>query len=219
MTENRFVLFDAIKKIKQIGEFSGSIISKTLDPQNHVIFSDSIKISDDEGILISEGLKVGFEEIFNEVIAFSRKDQYSWNILEDVRLEEQSLEYCILIPEEIMQLYDEGQFSDAFPFTINMLHTAGLLHTAGYRSKIDHLNFFKGEILKNPVGILANGGVCVADRVAIDHRADPVFYDTILIGRNNHDELDASYEPLLNVKIDDKVITSIVILGIENLKE
>jgi len=218
MTEDHIVLFDAIKKIKQIGEFSGSIISKTLDPQNHVIFSDSIKISNEEGIIISEGLLVGFEDIFNEVIAFSRKDQYSWKILEEFPLDQNSLEYCILMPEEIMQLYDEGQFSDAFPFTINMLHTAGL-YLNNYRTKIDHLTFFKGEILKNPVGILANGGVCVADRVAIDHRADPVFYDTILIGRNNNDELDASYEPLLNVKIDDKVITSIVILGIENLKE
>jgi len=121
----------------------------------------------------------------------------------------------ILIPEEIMQLYDEGQFSDAFPFTINMLHTAGL-YLNNYRNKIDHLNFFKGEILKNPVGILVNG-ICVADRVAIDHRADPVFYDTILIGRNEQDELKATYEPLLNVKIDDKVISSIFILGIENL--
>jgi len=114
-----------------------------------------------------------------------------------------------------MQLYDEGQFSDAFPFTINMLHTAGL-YLNNYRNKIDHLNFFKGEILKNPVGILVNG-ICVADRVAIDHRADPVFYDTILIGRNEQDELKATYEPLLNVKIDDKVISSIFILGIENL--
>ena len=218
MTENHIVLFDSIKKIKHIGEFSGSIISKTLDPQNCIIFSDSIKISDEEGILISEGLMVGFEEIFNEVVAFSRKDQYSWKNLEEFRLDEHSLEYSISVPEEIMQLYDEGQFSDAFPFTINMLHTAGLYlqHFSG--SKIDHLNFFKGEILKNPVGILVNG-ICVADRVAIDHRADPVFYDTILIGRNKDDELKASYEPLLNVKIDDKVITSIVILGIENLKE
>ena len=215
MTEDHIVLFDSIKNIKHIGEFSGSIISKTLDPQNHVIFSDSITISDEEGIIISEGLMVGFEEIFNEVVAFSRKDQYSWKNLEELRLDENSLEYCILVPEEIMQLYDEGQFSDAFPFTINMLHTAGLYFP---RTKINHLNFFKGEILKNPVGILVNG-ICVADRVAIDHRADPVFYDTILIGRNQKDELEATYEPLLNVKIDDKVITSIVILGIENLKE
>ena len=56
MTENHIVLFDSIKNIKHNGEFSGSIISKTLDPQNHVIFSDSIKISDEEGIIISEGL-------------------------------------------------------------------------------------------------------------------------------------------------------------------
>ena len=114
-----------------------------------------------------------------------------------------------------MNQYDEGQFFDAFPYTINLLHTVGLYFN-DYKFSIDHLDFFKGEILKNPVAVIFNG-ICVADRVVIDHRGDPVFYDCLIVGRDQNEELAASYEPLVNV--DDKVVEYIIILGIESLKE
>ena len=209
-TAENFVLFDPVKGIKNNGEFVGSIISVNSEPLNSIIFSDNLKISDDS-ISISEALLVGFEDIYNDKIAFSRKSDFLWNDLQNC-----PIEYSVLIPKEIMDIYDEGQFSDAFPFTINLLHTAGLyLDESDF--EIDHLEFFKGEILKNPISLVFNG-FCVADRVAVDHRGDPVFYDCIIVGRDQNDDLKVSYDPILNIKIDDGALKYIIMLGIEELK-
>ena len=201
------VLYDTSKEIKINGNFNGSIISVEKE-LNSIIFSDNIQISDNQ-IKISEGLMVGFEES----VAFSKKSDFIWS-----NLEECTLEYIVLIPKELMDQYDESQFSDSFPFTINMLHTAGLyFDDSEYNFKIDHLDFFKGEIIKNPVSLIFNG-LTVADRVAIDQRGDPVFYDCIIVGRDQEENLKVSYDPFLNVKIDDKVVKYIIIIGIEELK-
>ena len=213
MTDNNIVLFDYLNNTKINGEFSGSIISKFKEYVNYLIFSDNIKISEDDGIQISQGLMVGFEREVNKHLAFSKKDDFIWSDIENC-----PLEYSILIPSVIMEQYDEGQFSDAFPFTITMLHTAGLYQKEPNGLSVDHLDFFQGEILRNPVGLF-NRGICIADRVVIDHRGDPVFYDSILVGRNENDILEVSYEPLVNVKMDYDVVRFIIILGIENLKE
>jgi len=205
---NSNILYDSLKDIKIEGEFLGSIITKCNDDCNSIIFSDNIKVSNSEGIQIREGLKVGFEIISNQKSAFSRKMDYHWH--DDLS----SIEYSVLIPIEIMQLYDEGQFSDAFPFTLNLLHTAGL-YLNDYEYAVNHLEFFKGEILKNPVSQITNG-IIIADRVVVDHRGDPVFYDCLIVGRDQNDDLNVSYEPLTNV--DDKVVEYIIILGIEELK-
>ena len=203
---DKIVLYDSIKEIKNVGEFTGSIISKY---NNSIIFSDNIKITDLEGIIISQGLLVGFEEISEKMIAFSRKSNFFWENLLD-----SALEYCVSIPNDIMELYSEGQFSDAFPFTINLLHTAGL-YLNDFKRGINHLDFFKGEILKNPVALIRNG-MLVADRVVINDRGDPVFYDCLIIGRDQKEDLSVSYDPVLYV--DDKVVQYIIILGIEELK-
>ncbi|MFX1385528.1 MAG: hypothetical protein ACFFBP_24200 [Promethearchaeota archaeon] len=200
-----FVLFDSLKNIVTTGEFKGSIISKC---QDKIIFSDSIKISDSEGINIPEGLLVGFEKTKNELYPISRKADFNW-ILEEI-----PLEYIILIPEDVMEQYDKGQFSNDFPFTINLLHTA-CLYLKNSKCGINHLDFFKGEILKNPVSMIRNG-VIVADRVVIDDNGDPVFYDCLIVGRDKNDELKISYEHIINV--DDKVVDYIIILGVEELK-
>lgn len=201
-----FVLYDALKDRKVNGEFTGSIISKC---QDKIIFSDNIKISDDEGISISQGLIVGFEISEQEKIAFSRNSDFSWN-----DLSQSPLKYSILIPENIMEKYDKQQFSDDFPYTINLLHTAGL-YLRDTKFGINHINFFKGEILKNPVALIRNG-IIVADRVVIDQNGDPVFYDSLIIGRDEQDDLNISYDTFINV--DDKVVEYILILGIEELK-
>lgn len=207
-TNDNLVLFDNIKNIRKNGEFKGSIISKCKSKSKSVIFSDNISISDDK-IVISKGLIVGFDKEGEEKIAFSKKSDFSW--IDDFS----SIEYSVIISDDIMNQYDEGQFSDAFPYTLNLLHTAGLYFN-DYKFGIDHLDFFKGEILKNPVAVIFNG-ICVADRVVIDDRGDPVFYDCLIVGRGQNEELAASYEPLVNV--DDKVVEYIIILGIESLKE
>jgi hypothetical protein len=113
-----------------------------------------------------------------------------------------------------MEQYDQGQFSNEFPFTINLLHTAAL-YINDSKCGVNHLDFFTGEILKNPISMIRNG-IIVADRVVIDDNGDPVFYDCLIVGRDKSDELNISYEPIINV--DDKVVEYIIILGIEELK-
>ncbi|MHA1293600.1 MAG: hypothetical protein ACTSQJ_13155 [Promethearchaeota archaeon] len=206
--EKDFVLFDKIKDIKREGSFNGSIIAKCRDEFNSIIFSDNLSISEDK-ITIMNGLIVGFEYVNNKKLAFSRKSN-----INNVNFSEIPIEYAVKIPEDIMEQYDEGQFSDAFPFTLNLLHTAGL-YLNDYKYGINHLDFFKGEILKNPVALIFNG-MCVADRVVIDHRGDPVFYDCLIVGRDQNEDLLVSYEPLTSV--DDKLVKYIIILGIEELK-
>lgn len=199
------VLIDSLKDILINGEFTGSIISKWED---EIIFSDNIKISDSDGIIISEGLLIGFEKTGNMLNPFSRTSDFKWDI------KESPLEYSLLIPENVMEQYDQGQFSNEFPFTINLLHTAGL-YLNDIKFGVNHLDFFKGEILRNPISMIKNG-IIVADRVVIDHNGDPVFYDCLIVGRDERDDLNISYEPIINV--DDKVVEYIIILGIEELK-
>ena len=168
---NNLVLYDSMRDLKVHGEFTGSIISKY---QDKIIFSDNIKISESEGIIISQGLIVGFKQNTKSKTAFSRNSDFHWKILNEA-----PLEYSVLIPESTMEQYEQGQFSNDFPFTINLLHTAGLLLNS-FEFSIDHLDFFKGEILKNPVSLIRNG-IILADRVVIDHNGDPVFYDCIIV--------------------------------------
>ena len=204
-SDKNFVLFDSIKRLRAIGHFNGSIISINRD--NSIIFSHSIKISEDS-IEISEALLVGFEKVHDENVAFTKKSDFIWTDLNEC-----PIEFSVLIPANIMELYDEGQFSDTFPFTINMLHSAGLY----LEDSIDHISFFKGEILKNPIGLVSNG-FCIADRVSIDFRGDPVFYDCIIVGRDQNEDLKVTYDPFLNVKMDEEIVKYIIILGIEELK-
>jgi len=200
------ILYDRLMKRKVNGEFTGSIISKCKDK---IIFSNNIRISDDEGISIIQGLLVGFEKDVNKVIAVSKKSDFLWK-----NLEEDILEYSVLIPEDTMEQYDKGQFSDDFPYTLNLLHTAGLLLNAP-DNRINHLDFFKGEILKNPVCSVLKG-ILVADRVVIDDKGDPYFYDCLIIGRDEHEDLKVSYDTIVN--LDEKNVDYIIILGIEELK-
>jgi len=205
---NNIILFDSVKGIMVKGEFSGSIISNLRDSPNSIVFSDNIVISQNGEISIQGGLKVGFETISNKRNSFSRKSDFNWDNGKT------SLEYALKIPDNIMKLYDEGQVSNSFPFTINLLHTA-TLYLNDYESGINHLDFFKGEIIKNPVCLILNG-ICVADRVVIDDYGNPVFYDCLIVGRDQNDDLNVSYEPLVNV--DDNALEYIVILGNEELK-
>ncbi len=206
MSENHTIIYDIIKGIKLNGEFEGSIISKCRN--SSLIFSDNAVI-DGDTIQVKNGFEVGFKLDFNKKIAYSTKMDFN------TTFDELDLKYSVLIHQETMDQYDEGQFSDAFPFTLNLLHTAGLFLN-DFKYSIDHLDFFKGEILKNPVASITNG-ICVADRVVIDQNGDPVFYDCLIVGRDRNDDLNVSYEPL--VFVDDKVVEFIIILGFESLKE
>ncbi|MCK4286002.1 MAG: hypothetical protein KAX18_07355 [Candidatus Lokiarchaeota archaeon] len=200
-----FVLYDAFKNKINYGCFTGSIISKC---QDKIIFSDNLTISNSEEISISQGFIVGFENGDKKPSAFSKKSDFSWE-----SFEETPLEYAVLISENTMEQYNKEQFP--FPFTLSLCHTAGL-YLNNDRGEIDHLNFFKGEILKNPVSLIENG-IIMADKVVINDQGDLVFYDCIIVGRDDDDEIKASYEFFVNV--DDKNVLFIIILGIEELKE
>jgi len=202
-----FILYDSLKNRKMLGEFTGSIISKF---QDKIIFSDNLNIFDSEEISIFQGLLVGFEDDDDKKIAFSKTSDFNWS---DLKLS--PLEYSILIPENTMERYDKEQFSDDFPYTINLLHTAGL-YLNDLEFQINHLDFFKDEILKNPVALIRNG-IIVADRVVIDQNGDPVFYDCLIIGRDTNDELNVSYESFINVVYE--IVKYIIILGVEELKK
>ena len=209
ITDN-IIIYDSVKGINLEGEFQGSIITRCKDENDSIIFSDNVKISDSEGIFITNGLRVGFELIHDKKLAFSRK-------IEAGRYEDfESIEYSILISEDIMQVYDEGQFSDAYPYTLNKLNTAAL-YLNDYKYGINHLEFFREEMLKNPVSVVGNG-VILADRVVIDERIDPVFYDCLIVGRDENGDLLVSFEPYMNVKKSLTDLQYIIILGIEELK-
>jgi len=208
-TDN-IIIYDSVKGINLEGEFQGSIITRCKDDNDSIIFSDNLKISNSEGIFINNGLRVGFELIYDKKLAFSRKIETQW--YEDF----ESIEYSILISEDIMQVYDEGQFSDAYPYTLNKLNTAAL-YLDDYEYGINHLEFFREEMLKNPVSLVGNG-VIIADRVVIDERIDPVFYDCLIVGRDEKGELLVSFEPYMNVKKLLVNLKYIIILGIEELK-
>ena len=207
--DNR-ILFDAVKGIQLEGEFEGSIITRCKDDNDSILFSDNLKISKSEGIFITDGFRVGFELNYNKKVAFSRKIKAQW--YEDF----ESIEYSILISEYLMQVYDEGQFSDAYPYTLNKLNTAAL-YLDDYQYGINHLDFFKGEMLRNPVAVVGDG-VIVADRVVIDERIDSVFYDCLIVGRDENEDLSVSFEPYMNVKKSLTDVKYILILGIEELK-
>ena len=208
-TEN-IILYDSVKGISLEGDFQGSIITRCKDNYDSIIFSDNLKISNSEGIFINNGLRVGFELINDKKLAFSRK-------IEAQRYEDfESIEYSILISEDVMQVYDEGQFSDAFPYTLNKLNTAAL-YLDGYEYGINHLEFFREEMLRNPVSLVGDG-VILADRVVIDERIDPVFYDCLIVGRDENGDLLVSFEPYMNVKKSLTDVKYIIILGIEELK-
>jgi len=208
-TDN-IIIFDSLKGISLEGDFQGSIITRCKDNYDSIIFSDNLKISNSEGIFINNGLRVGFELINDKKLAFSRK-------IEAQRYEDfESIEYSILISEDVMQVYDEGQFSDAFPYTLNKLNTAAL-YLDGYEYGINHLEFFREEMLRNPVSLVGDG-VILADRVVIDERIDPVFYDCLIVGRDENGDLLVSFEPYMNVKKSLTDVKYIIILGIEELK-
>ena len=158
-------LFDSVNDTIEYGNFSGSIISKCKDKHNSIIFSDNLRISKEQGFQLFEGLQVGyrFDKESKKKVAFSRKREIEWKDLNNI-----PLEYSVKIPEKIMEQYDEGQFSESFPYTINLLHTAGLFYN-DFKYGVNHLDFFKGEILKNPIALIFRG-ICIADSVVSNNK-------------------------------------------------
>ncbi|MFO7797365.1 MAG: hypothetical protein ACQERB_15895 [Promethearchaeati archaeon] len=205
--QEKFIIYDSVKKIQEDGEFTGSIITKYKN--SNIIFSDKL-ISKENYLEVPKGLMVGFESTGKfKKEAFSRSSQFLFNLAEE------QIDYSLLIPGTELEKFDHERFSVTFPYAINLLHSAGLL-LKEENYKINHLDFFKGEILKNPIAFISRG-ICVADRVVIDQQGDPIFYGTLIIGRDEDYNLSVSYESILN--LDDMLINAIIILGIESIKD
>ncbi|MBY8982432.1 MAG: hypothetical protein KGD57_05760 [Candidatus Lokiarchaeota archaeon] len=201
------IIYDSVKNIRTNGKFSGSII--VMCKNQNIILTDSLIFNDDI-FEINKGLMVGFESILpNKKEAFSISSNFTFDLKDDL------IDYSVLIPESLVEKFDKERFSDAFPYTINLLHSAGLLLNEDHLI-INHLDFFKGEILKNPIALIHNG-ICIADRVVIDESGNPIFYGTLIIGRNKKEDISISYESIVNVA--DKLIKYIIIIGIEAIKE
>ncbi len=207
LIDKDIVLYDKVNNIIIRENYNGSIISILDKTPVSVIFSDNIAINYDE-VNFKEAMITGFDLKGSNIAAFSRKiknESYSIN----------DFEYIIRVSDDIIEQFSDNKFSDAFPFTINMLHTAGLYLNC-YPYSVNHLDFFKGEILKNPVAVIFKG-ICVADRVVIDERENPIFYDCISINRGKNEVLSVSYEPIFNS--NDKELEYVIILGIEELSD
>lgn len=205
--QEQYIIYDSMKNIRELGEFNGSCVTKCTD--NTIIFSDNL-ISNEKYLDIPKGLMCGFKTTSDyRKEAFSKSSKYFFYF------DENEVDYSVLIPKKEIERFDQERFSETFPYAINLLHSAGL-YLVEDNYIINHLNFFKGEILKNPVALIRDG-ICLADRVVIDQQGDPIFYGTLIIGRDANRDLSVSYESIVNV--DDELIDYIIILGIESIKE
>ncbi|MHA1729496.1 MAG: hypothetical protein ACTSWY_12290 [Promethearchaeota archaeon] len=205
------VLLDSKLNISTAGIYNGSIITKVMDKSNSIIFSDSIEIQKD-GIIISEGLKVGT----NGKEASSLKGKF---IFEN----SSQIHYSVRMDENIIKEFDNARFGANFPHMISKLNTGVLWNWPS----ANHTDFIRNEIINHPIGLLYNDSIIVADRLVVDNFNNSVFYDVFLIKRNTDSDSDEkisfkieplsfSYEPIFRINLH--FLKYIIILGVEMLK-
>jgi hypothetical protein len=205
------VLLDTKLNIKVIGNFKGSIITKVLDKNNSIIFSDAIEITED--MIEIQGLKIGT----GGKLANSIQGKF---VFKDTS----KIHYSVKIDEEIIQMFDSARFGASFPYMISLLNTHLLLDN---NYKINHTDYVLGEIINHPIGLSYNDSIIVGDRLVIDNFKNAIIYDAFIIKRNSvsdsdetisfeNDLLEVVYEPILRMNIN--FFTYIINLGVENLK-
>lgn len=205
------VLLDTKLNIKVIGSFKGSIITKVLDTNNSIIFSDAIEIAEDK--IEIQGLKIGT----GGKLANSIQGKF---VFKDTS----KIHYSVKIDEEIIQMFDSARFGASFPYMISLLNTHLLLDN---KYKINHTEYVLGEIINHPIGLSYNDSIIVGDRLVIDNFKNAIIYDAFIIKRNSvsdsdetisfeNDLLEVVYEPILRMNIN--FFTYIINLGVENLK-
>ena len=205
------VLLDTKLNIKVIGNYKGSIITKVLDKNNSIIFSDAIKIKEDR--IEIQGLKIGT----GGKLASSIQGKF---VFKDTS----KIHFSVKIDEEIIQMFDSARFGASFPYMISLLNTHLLLDN---NRKINHTDYVLGEIINHPIGLSYNDSIIVGDRLVIDNFKNAIIYDAFIIKRNSvsdsdekisfeNDLLEVVYEPILRMNIN--FFTYIINLGVENLK-
>ena len=196
-----YVIIDKNLNLKRFGEYSGGILTKLIGSTKSLIFSEKLILSEDPQNLIVYGLHVWFE---NGLIHSKEKE----SIITDF----DEIDYCIQLESDLVREFDSARFSAHYPHIVRFLHTACLyLDADSY--KIDHLEFVSGEILNRPVGIGHDNGIILGDRLVIDGRR-LIFYDCILIGREENLEIKQTYEHFLTIPL--KFLSSLILLGNEN---
>ncbi|MHA1731704.1 MAG: hypothetical protein ACTSU5_07155 [Promethearchaeota archaeon] len=207
MAESR-VLFDDKTGVYEEGSFSGAIIVRMDDMFDSIVVSDNVELHGGS-FRVNGGLNLGFEG----KEAFSREVDLD---LEVVGTNPRHIDYIVLVGEDIIQQFDEGSFSHAFPYTISFLHTAGVLSVSREHT-VDHLDFVRGEILARPVArFYKDDMVTFADRLVIDQQGDPVFYDSFSIRRNGAG-LVVDYDPIF--AINDIHLQYLLVIGSETLRK
>ena len=207
------ILLDTKLNVKVIGNFKGSIITKVLDKNNSIIFSDSIEITDDS--IEIQGLKIGA----GGKLASSIQGKF---VFKDTS----KIHFSVKIDEEIIQMFDSARFGASFPYMISLLNTH-LLYNSGTKHKINHTDFVLGEIINHPIGLSYNDSIIVGDRLVIDNFKNAIIYDAFIIKRNSvsdsdetisfkNEPLEIVYEPIFRMNIN--FFEYIINLGVENLK-
>lgn len=201
MEPSSYVIFDKNQNLKRFGEYSGGILTKLIGSTNTLIFSEKLIFSEDPPYLNIDGLHVWYE---NGIIHSKEKNSILTNFNE--------IDYIIQLEPELVQEFDTARFSAHYPHIVRFLHTACLyLNADSY--KIDHLEFVSGEILNRPVGIGHDNGIILGDRLVIDGER-LIFYDCILIGREENGRILQSYEHFLTIPLE--FLSSLILMGNEN---
>jgi hypothetical protein len=200
INENPTILIDTFSQSIQCGEYTGSIIVKLNRSPIPIIFADNLTISDEHFYI--KGLHIGFK---NGRVISTEKETELWG---DLSL----IDFCVKIPQEIVKEFDASRLSGIYPNIVRFLHTAPLfLNTR--KARIDHLDFVVGEILNRPIAV-GKRVLIVGDRLVIDEMLQPIFYDCIMIQRQDDNEVETSYEPFINVPLS--TLEYIILLGAEN---
>ncbi len=199
--QSPYVIIDKIQKLKRFGEYSGGILTKLIGSTKSLIFSEKLILSEDPPNLFVKGLHVWFKN--GEI-----QSKESESIITDF----DEIDYIIQLKPELIKEFDSARFSAHYPHIVRFLHTACLYLDAD-SFKIDHLEFVTGEILNRPVGITHDNGIILGDRLVIDDKR-LIFYDCILIGREERGKLNQSYEHFLTIPL--KFLSSLILLGNEN---
>ena len=201
MEPSSYVIFDKNQNLKRFGEYSGGILTKLIGSTNTLIFSEKLIFSEDPPYLNIDGLHVWYE---NGIIHSKEKNSILTNFNE--------IDYIIQLEPELVQEFDTARFSAHYPHIVRFLHTACLyLNADSY--KIDHLEFVSGEILNRPVGIGHDNGIILGDRLVIDGER-LIFYDCILIGREENQQIKQTYEHFLTIPLE--FLSSLILMGNEN---
>ena len=198
--QSPYVIIDKNQNLKRYGEYSGGILTKLMGSTNSLIFSEKLILSEDPPNLVLNGLHVWFE---NGKIHSNERESVINNF--------DDIDYCIQIKPDLVKEFDSARFSAHYPHIVRFLTTSCLYLDGEY--KIDHLEFVSGEILNRPVGIGHDNGIILGDRLVIDE-GRLIFYDCILIGREENQQIKQTYEHFLTIPLE--FLSSLILLGNEN---